>query len=221
LIVPQCVSGNTLAPMSATKTEILIPIKSFADAKLRLAPNLDAARRRELAMAMADRVITAASPHPVSVVCDNDEVAAFATERNATVIWCPERGLNAAVTEGVSHLRDLGVSEVVVSHADLPLATSFDELIGWSGVTLVPDRHMRGTNVAIVPTSAPFVWSYGVGSLSRHRAEALRLGIPLRTKRIPSLGWDVDFPEDLLLPEIGAASDGDLTRDLLSSLATP
>jgi len=207
--------------MSATKTEILIPIKSFADAKLRLAPNLDAARRRELAKAMADRVITAASPHPVSVVCDDDEVAAFATKRNAAVIWCPERGLNAAVTEGVAHLRDLDVSEVVVSHADLPMAISFDELIGWTGVTLVPDRHMRGTNVATVPTNVPFEWSYGVGSLSRHRAEALRLGVPLRIKRIPSLGWDVDFPEDLLLPETEAAPDGDPARDLLSSFASP
>ena len=77
-------------------------------------------------------------------------------------------------------------------------AESFTDLTGWHGVTLVPDRHMSGTNVAVVPTGAGFQWSYGQGSLNRHRAEALRLGLPLRINRVPSLGWDVDLPDDLV-----------------------
>lgn len=189
-----------MATIGAEASEILIPIKSFANAKLRLSPDLDADDRAALAKGMAERVIAAAAPHPVSVVCDDEEVAGFATERGASVIWCPERGLNAAVTEGVRSLRARGVSEVVVSHADLPLAMTFDALLGWGGVTLVPDRHMRGTNVAVVPAEAEFEWSYGVGSLARHRAETLRLGLALRTVRDPNLGWDVDVPEDLRAP---------------------
>lgn len=194
------VDFDEMADLDAEASEILIPIKSFADAKLRLSADLNPADRAALSRIMAERVIAAAAPHPVSVVCDDEEVAGFATEHGASVIWCPERGLNAAVTEGVRRLGARGVSEVVVSHADLPLAKSFDALLGWNGVTLVPDRHMRGTNVAVVPASATFEWSYGVGSLARHRAEALRLGLALRTIRDPNLSWDVDVPEDLLAP---------------------
>jgi 2-phospho-L-lactate guanylyltransferase len=143
------------------------------------------------------RVIDAAHPFEVNVVCDDEEVAEFATRAGARVIWCPERGLNPAVKEGVETLRDRGVTEVVVSHADLPFATSFSHLTGWPGVTLVPDRHRRGTNVAVVPTSASFQWAYGSGSLGRHRSETIRLGLPLRIVRSDELAWDIDIPDDL------------------------
>ena len=191
-------------------TEVLIPIKAFADAKRRLSRRLDPEQREHLARAMAERVIAAASPLAVNVVCDDEAVAAFAASLEANVIWCPEKGLNAAVTEGVTQLRDRGVLAAVVSHADLPFAESFDRLIGWHGVTLVPDRHMRGTNVAVVPTDSGFGWSYGSGSLNRHRAEALRLGLPLRIQRIDALSWDVDLPDDLL-----AGPAGDSATDLI------
>lgn len=195
-------------------TEVLIPIKAFADAKRRLARELGPEQREQLARAMAARVISAAAPLSVSVVCDDDEVAAFAASHGANVIWCPARGLNAAVTEGVAQLRDREVTEVVVSHADLPFAESFDSLIGWRGITLVPDRHMRGTNVAVVPTDPSFNWSYGNGSLNRHRAECLRLGLPLRIQRVDTLSWDVDIPADLL---VGPARS--LTSDLIGHAA--
>ena len=183
---------------STRRTAVLVPIKSFHDAKRRLERELDPAQRAELAKTMAATVLAAADPFPAYVVCDDDEVAAFAEEHGASVVWCPERGLNAAVQMGVEELRSLGIEEVVVSHGDLPFAESFTDLTGWHGVTLVPDRHMSGTNVAVVPTGAGFQWSYGLGSLNRHRAEALRLGLPLRINRVPSLGWDVDLPDDLV-----------------------
>jgi 2-phospho-L-lactate guanylyltransferase len=179
---------------------VLVPVKAFGRAKLRLADVLDAPARAALAREMADRVLTAAAPLPVAVVCDDDEVAAWATDRGARVLWRPGLGLNGAVADGVATLAGEGVDRVLVTHADLPLATDFEELLADDGIVLVPDRHEDGTNVISIPASCGFGFAYGPGSFPRHRAEAERLGLPLTIHRPPRLTWDVDVPADLELP---------------------
>jgi len=64
-------------------------VKSFRAAKLRLATVLDARAREALARELASRVIAAAAPVPVLVVCDDEEVATWAAERGARVAWTP------------------------------------------------------------------------------------------------------------------------------------
>ena len=66
-------------------------------------------------------------------------------------IWRPGRGLNGAVTDGVDQLAALGYDQVIVAHADLPHALDLAWVADFDGVTLVPDRHDDGTNVACVP----------------------------------------------------------------------
>lgn len=181
-------------------TGVLVPVKSFAEAKVRLAPALDDAARADLARAMAAIVVAAAAPLPVAVVCDDDEVAAWARSVGAEVYWRPERGLNGAVADGVGRFAAEGFARVIVAHADLPLATDLAWVADFDGVTLVPDRRDDGTNVICVPTSAGFTFSYGPSSFRRHRAEAERLGLPHRVVREPRLGWDLDTPGDLAPP---------------------
>ena len=176
---------------------VLVPVKAFAEAKVRLAPALDPDARIRLVRAMAEHVVRAAGDVPVSVVCDDDEVASWARALGASVVWAPERGLNGAVKEGVTTLAGQGATQVVVAHADLPLAADLASVAVFAGVTLVPDRRDDGTNVACVPSDADFRFSYGPGSLARHTAETLRLGVPLRVLREPLLAWDVDVPADL------------------------
>lgn len=176
---------------------VLVPVKSFHEAKLRLAPALPAPERAALARSMAAKVLAAAAPLDVWVVCDDAEVAAWADGEGASVLLRPGRGLNGAVADGVAHLDAQGFDQVVVAHADLPLATTLSFLADTAGVTLVPDRHEDGTNVACVPAAAGFVWAYGAGSFARHCAEAERLGLDLRIVRDVPLGWDVDVPADL------------------------
>jgi len=176
---------------------VLVPVKSFRSAKERLAPVMDARDRADLARQMADRVLAATRPFPVAVVCDDREVASWAEQAGALVVWAPGRGLNNAVAEGVSHLEGLGASEIVVAHSDLPLAKSFGMVVGFDGVTLVPDRREDGTNVACVPARCGFRFSYGPGSFARHEEEAGRLGLALRVLRDPDLSLDVDVPADL------------------------
>jgi 2-phospho-L-lactate guanylyltransferase len=179
------------------RVAVLVPVKAFADAKVRLATALGPAERAALARSMAGQVVAAARHLPVAVVCDDRGVAEWARARGVLVVWEPGRGLNGAVEAGVDQLARLGVEQVIVAHADLPLATDVTWVARFAGVTLVPDRANDGTNVACVPARAGFRFAYGPGSFSRHRAEARRLGLPLRVVREASLGWDVDVPADL------------------------
>jgi len=188
--------------VSAAGAVVLVPVKAFGRAKLRLSPALDPSHRAELARRMAERVVAAARPLPVAVVCDDDEVAAWAVTRGARVVWTPGLGLDGAVRRGVEVVAADGVERVVVAHGDLPLARDLAWLGGGRGVTLVPDRRGDGTNVASVPTAADFRFSYGPGSFDRHQAEALRLGLALHVVWAPLLGWDVDLPADLDVPDL-------------------
>jgi 2-phospho-L-lactate guanylyltransferase len=187
--------------VSSCSAAVLLPVKAFELAKLRLAPALDQAARAALARAMASNVVRAAGALPVSVVCDDDGVAAWAVAVGATVIWRPGRGLNAAVADGVEQLANDGFDRVIVAHADLPHALDLTWVADFAGITLVPDRHDDGTNVVSVPTSAGFTFAYGPASFARHVAEAERLDLPLRVERSQRLGWDVDLPDDLVTPD--------------------
>jgi 2-phospho-L-lactate guanylyltransferase len=180
---------------------VLLPVKSFRDAKVRLAGALDGDHRAALAREMATKVVAAAGALPVFIVCDDDEVAAWAVSVGAEVIWRPGHGLNGAVTDGVDELASIGFEKVIVAHADLPHALDLAWVADFDGITLVPDRRDDGTNVACVPSRAGFAFAYGPGSFARHQVEAERLGLPLRIEREQRLGWDVDVPADLESPD--------------------
>lgn len=176
---------------------MLVPVKAFHLAKVRLAPALSPEERQALARVMATQVVRSAGALPVAVVCDDTTVAGWATSLGARVVWAPGRGLNGAVQAGVRQLFDLGVGEVVVTAGDLPLATELASIAGFAGITLVPDRREDGTNVIGLPAGTPFTFSYGPASFSRHLEHARTLGCPVRVVRSSSLAWDVDVPEDL------------------------
>ena len=146
---------------------------------------------------MADRVVSAAHPLPVAVVCDDTDVAMGPGPRGAGGLGAG-RGLNGAVEAGVDHLRAGGVTQVIVAHADLPRASDLAVVGDGAGITLVPDRYGNGTNVIALPADAGFQFSYGPGSFARHRAEADRLGLPVRILDRPDLAWDIDEPGDVV-----------------------
>jgi 2-phospho-L-lactate guanylyltransferase len=176
---------------------LLVPVKSFQKAKLRLAPVLSAGERAELARRLAGGVLAAAGSLTKNVVCDDEEVAAWARDHGARVIWTPGLGLSGAVEAGVATLAGDGVSLAVVAHGDLPNAGALDRLGEPGLVTLMPDLREDGTNVAVVPTGAGFRFSYGPGSFGRHRREAARLGLECEVVRDVRFAADVDEPADL------------------------
>jgi 2-phospho-L-lactate guanylyltransferase len=179
---------------------VVVPVKAFDSAKRRLAPAVGPEARAHLARSMAEAVIRAAAPLPVVVVCDDPEVRTWARSLGAEVRWTPGLGLDGAVEAGVAWAADEGYDRVVVAHADLPLATGLRHVAGSQGVVLVPDRRADGTNVIALPAACGFRFAYGPGSFHRLRAEAERLGLVVTVLDDGALAWDVDTPDDLVLP---------------------
>jgi 2-phospho-L-lactate/phosphoenolpyruvate guanylyltransferase len=186
--------------MPGVHAVVLVPVKAFANAKARLGSVLDDADRERLSRWMSARVLAAAGELPTYVACDDEHVAAWATEHGASILWHPGVGLNAAVNNSVADLRNAGVTDVIVAHGDLPRAHALADLVEPGTVTLVPDRRSDGTNVIAVPTALPFAFSYGPGSFQRHLAAAIAAGLSVRVRRDPLLALDIDTPSDLAHP---------------------
>ena len=195
---------------------VLIPVKDFELAKGRLAPQLPAGERAELARSMAARVVQAAGRMPALVVCDNDEVAEWAHSVGAHPLRIEVRGLNGALTAALERLSAGSSGEsppwrdssdaasdgrwpqhVVIAHGDLPRAETLEGLAEPGTVTIVPDRHLDGTNVMALPLGTGFEFHYGPGSFKAHCDEAQRCGLDLQVRRVAALEFDIDTPDDL------------------------
>ncbi|HEX9258662.1 MAG TPA: hypothetical protein VF855_03935, partial [Acidimicrobiales bacterium] len=90
------------------RAALLVPIKDFRQAKLRLAGVLQPWARQSLARHMAGIVLGAGGSLATHVVCDDAEVASWAADLGAEVLWRPGHGLNGAVTDGVATLATMG-----------------------------------------------------------------------------------------------------------------
>lgn len=108
-------------------TVAIIPVKSFALGKQRLAETLDPGRRAALARGLADHVATTVSDAGVMplIVTADAHVAEWATRAGFPSVADPGVGLDAAASAGVAWA-DQANSEWLVLHADLPLIGADD-----------------------------------------------------------------------------------------------
>jgi len=195
---PPCQTNRSRAVHKLRRVRALIvPIKSFVRAKVRLSSVLSNSVREQFARNMAANVIAAHDEMPVYVVCDDGVVADFAIAAGAFVLWTPRFGLSGAVNAAIEHLGRRGITLAVVAHADLPFAHSLGTFGEEEEITLAPDRHRDGTNVAAVPTNLGFRFSYGPRSFDRHRHEAERFALSPRIIDDWRLATDIDVPDDL------------------------
>lgn len=182
----------------AADVAVVVPIKSFALAKTRLADSLSPDSRRTLAQRCAEVVLRAAAPLPVFVVCNDDEVAEWARAHGASVVVPAVPGLNAAAIAGRDAARTAGHQRLMVVHSDLPRAKDLASLGARSAdVVVVPDRHGDGTNVLLLPCAGDFAFHYGPGSCAAHLAHAAHLGLSVDVVHRDDLALDLDTPDDL------------------------
>jgi 2-phospho-L-lactate guanylyltransferase len=182
---------------------IVVPLRSFALGKARLAAVLSESGREALARSMAESVIAAAAPRLVVIVSSAPEVVIWARDRGLDVVDDPG-SLDAAASAGRAWAIDRGLARYAVVHADLPLASSLDAVVadGDAAVAvIVPDHRDDGTPVLSLPTATPFTFAYGPGSAARHTAEAERRSLAVRIVRDSELAFDVDVADDLAVLE--------------------
>jgi 2-phospho-L-lactate guanylyltransferase len=111
--------------------------------------------------------------------------------------------LNQALVRATLVAKEYGADGVLILPADLPLLTIEDvqSLIKAAKdppvIVLVPDRHGEGTNALLVRPSGLIEYDFGPNSFQRHQLQAEQLGARVEIRTIPSLGLDLDLPEDL------------------------
>jgi len=182
--------------LAGVPTVAIIPVKSFAMGKQRLAGALQPEQRSRLGRALARHVTTAASTAgllPVVVTGDAD-VAEWSTLSGFPILADPGRGLDSAATAGALWAMASG-SRWIVVHSDLPLLAPSDlahlESIMSGNRNVVAPSADGGTSA--IGSHRPVTFSYGVSSFHRH------LGVledPVVVTR-PGLLLDVDSPMDL------------------------
>ena len=207
-------------------TWALVPVKALGRAKTRLSAVLSPAQRARLQSAMLSDVLTAlakaARVDGVAVTSSDPAVAELAGRFGARVL--PDAGggdPNAALAAAVRILR-AEASFLVVVPADLPLLASAEidraiaQAVQGQATVVVPDRHGAGTNALVFPAAAPPSFGFGEGSFRRHLVG--NGGPPPVPLVLPSVGLDIDTPDDLALLARGGVPDrGGRTRATLST----
>jgi 2-phospho-L-lactate guanylyltransferase len=197
----------------------ILPIKSFDEAKHRLASGLTAAIRRALAEAMFSDVLTALrrsrSIELILVVSSDRHAQRIAAGHGATVLEDAGSGHSDAAVIGIKRALRAGADRVLLVPGDCPLldAAQVDELLDYPvlepSALIIPDRHGTGTNGLLLTPPGSLTPSFGEGSCARHFELAVSQGTSPEVVSVQSLALDIDTPEDLeTLREVFATTRG-------------
>jgi 2-phospho-L-lactate guanylyltransferase len=177
-----------------TSDAIVVPLKRFDIAKTRLrrdgATGID-----DVARELARGVVQSCSPRHVVVLSESDEVSAFAADLGAEVVRSDATSLNDAVQRAYAQLAPR-FSRLIIAHGDLRFPSGLGKFTADRGVTIVTDRHGRGTNVLALATGLDFHFAYGTDSALRHTEESARLGLEVSIIKDSPWCFDVDEPQD-------------------------
>jgi 2-phospho-L-lactate guanylyltransferase len=188
-------------------TWALVPAKSFARAKSRLAEGLDERERAILARAMLEHVLGAlfasGAIGGVVVVTDGDDVAELSRARGAEVMRDgASPPLGAIVDAALAELRGRAAGALVLM-ADLPLLAPDDvrdlvRKMAAHDVVAAPDLRGEGTNALGLTPSDRLRTSFGThDSFHRHLRAAEAAGLVVGVHQSEGVAFDVDEPADL------------------------
>jgi len=213
------------------RTLVILPIKSFSQAKQRLRGELSDADRRALVDAMFSDVLVALRRIPalesIIVVSGDRTAQRIAQGYGALVVEDDERGHNSAAKKGTAVALEDGIERVLLVPGDCPLMDpkEIEQLlvhpVGERSALIVPDRHGTGTNALVLAPPDVLAPSFGPDSRRRHMADADAAGVPAEVVDVPCLGLDIDTPDDLeALQQHLAGSRGGAahTRGMLNQL---
>lgn len=186
----------------------VVPVKSLARAKTRLAPTLSFASRIKLARAFLHDTLKILARHPGAdrtiVVSPDAQVLHLARSMNMIALPQTTRGgINGAVMLGCRKAMRLSAGAIVIIPTDLPLLTPnvlrhFTRGASSPVIRVAADRHNAGTNALYLQPPRSDMAQFGNDSLQKHRSVAQARGSRLEVARERALALDVDVPDDLI-----------------------
>ncbi len=188
----------------------IVPVKPLRRGKSRLAGTLSEDERTELNRSLLQNTLKTLSElkevEEVLVISRDPQALTIARNYGArTVREDGQPELNTALKRATVVAQVYATGAILILPADLPLITAEDirTLIGRAGeppaVVIAPDRHGTGTNALLISPSGLIEYDFGENSFQRHCQRAKEAGARLEIVNLPSLGLDLDLPEDLEL----------------------
>ncbi len=183
-------------------TTVLIPVNRLDRAKGRLAALLEPSERADLVRRSLGTVLEAVAGAGLeAVVLTSDEAVTAILPADVRVLSekLHLQGLSPQLENAAERL---GVDELLILHADLPLATAeaLRDLVEQApeapSVTLVRPGD-GGTNAMLLRPPGRFPLAYGKGSGDLHEASARQAGLAVRRAEAPALALDLDTPADV------------------------
>jgi 2-phospho-L-lactate guanylyltransferase len=188
--------------------QVVIPVKDFDRCKSRLAHGLPPEARHSLMAALLSDLLLmlqrCRTVQHIAVVTRCQAVAQLATRQNVEILDLAEDCcLNSGVTAAINTFTARNTADVLILHADLPLATAEDidavihaHRTQHAAVTLVPDNQGNGTNAMLLSLPSRMQFFYGSHSYARHREFCQAQQISLHTVKNTHLGSDIDLWQD-------------------------
>ena len=188
----------------------IVPVKPLRRGKSRLAGTLNEDERTELNRALLQHTLETLSDlkevDGVLVVSRDPNVLHIARDHGArTVQEDGQPELNTALKRATIVAQVYATRGVLVLPADLPLITREDILTLIKRATeppvvvIAPDRHGKGTNALLISPPGLIEYDFGGNSFQRHCELIKKAGARLEVVDLPSLGLDLDLPEDFEL----------------------
>lgn len=188
----------------------IVPVKPLRRGKSRLAGILQPGERAQLNRTLLERtlrtLIDLQEVEQVLVVSRDSSALALARDLGArTVQEDGAPSLNTALRRATVVAQVYATRGILIIPADLPFLSKNDVLALLSHaaappvVVIAPDRRRRGTNALLLSPSDVIAFDFGGNSFPRHCERARKAGARLEVVELPSLGLDLDLPEDLEL----------------------
>jgi 2-phospho-L-lactate guanylyltransferase len=185
----------------------IVPVKPLRRGKSRLAGTLTEDERTELNRALLQHTLETLSElkevDGVLVVSRDPNALTIARNHGArTVQEDGQPELNTALKRATIVAQVYATRGVLVLPADLPLVTREDILTLIQRATeppvvvIAPDRHKKGTNALLISPPGLIEYDFGENSFQRHCELVKKAGARLEIVDLPSLGLDLDVPED-------------------------
>ncbi len=208
--VPRTFTALLACSTVARVNAALVPVRSIADAKKRLASCLDRDRREALALAMLEDMLAAlkASSRLDRIVVVSSDTALLEHARRCgvdTLEEGPPRGLNAAVAMAAARLEAEGVRRLLTIPGDVPLLDpdEIDALFETNQerypVVLAPSVSVTGTNGLLTSPPTVIDFCFEGESLDAYRRECRRKEIEMFIFCLESFSIDIDTPADLAM----------------------